>query len=497
MPTLYRLLTDAEQLRLRRHPLYYRNRFVRLLLYFLAAYYAAILIFIGVVLPQALRSESTGTAAFHYLDGGALVLLVLDFYCRFALQETPAHLARPFALLPLRRRALTRVFLLRAMKSWGNLFWLFFLVPFAVISVRPALGWGGVALWLTAYELLFVANALAYLLARTAIARHFAFLALPLAAHAALLTALFSLAPLRHALSLYIYGMAAGHALGFLLPLALIGLLYWANLRLQSATAYDDVARREETVVKIRHASGFHFLDRFGTLGEYLKLELRLRLRNKQVRQQNLVLLTMMVLLTALMYFTPVYDGTFMTSFICLYNYVDLGMASLITIMCFEGNYIDGLMTRRESLLDLLRAKFYFNALLLLLPLLITVPLMCSGKITVWMNFGFMLFTLGVIYPACFQMAVYNKETLPLNQRLAGRQGNMAQNIMAVVILLAPIGIAQAAVVLLGDPAGYILLAALGLAGALSHPLWLRNVYRRMMARRYENMESFRASRGE
>ena len=40
-----------------------------------------------------------------------------------------------------------------------------------------------------------------------------------------------------------------------------------------------------------------------------------------------------------------------------------------------------------------------------------------------------------------------------------------------------------------------IVVLAIGIAFTLAHPLWLRNVYKRFMKRRYVNMEGFRASR--
>ena len=41
----------------------------------------------------------------------------------------------------------------------------------------------------------------------------------------------------------------------------------------------------------------------------------------------------------------------------------------------------------------------------------------------------------------------------------------------------------------------YIFMCLLGLAFILTHPLWIRNIYKRMMERRYENLEGFHSSR--
>jgi hypothetical protein len=111
------------------------------------------------------------------------------------------------------------------------------------------------------------------------------------------------------------------------------------------------------------------------------------------------------------------------------------------------------------------------------------------------MNIGYLFFTVGVLYPILFQMAVYNKDTLPLNQKITGKQGNATQQIVSMLVLFLPIGIERLSVILLGETWGYIFLICLGGIGIATHKIWLRNIYQRFMARRYVNMEGFRASR--
>ena len=82
-----------------------------------------------------------------------------------------------------------------------------------------------------------------------------------------------------------------------------------------------------------------------------------------------------------------------------------------------------------------------------------------------------------------------------MNTKITTKQGNTTQQIISMVIFFIPIGFERGATALLGEPWGYILLALLGIAGIATHHLWLRNVYQRFMARRYKNMEGFRASR--
>ena len=492
---LYRLISQNADLKDKRHPMLDKNRFMKFLIVFMWLYYAAILLFMGVVMAMGMKHSYNGVASFHVFDGGLLYLLIIDFWVRFVLQETPAQNVQPYALLPIRRSFLMHLYLTRSGISWGNLYWGFMLVPFGLIAIVVPIGWGAFFGWLLGWWLLIVADSYAYLFCRALCMKHLAWVLLPAAIHGALLAIMLvpDKNPLDMPCTLLMYGFLQWEFLPFLCAIALIAFLYWANYRLQMGMVYDEVGKKEEK--EIKHATQFNFLNRYGQLGEYLKLEVKQRMRNKTVKMSFFLGLGLMIMLSSIMYFSDVYDNSFMRSFICLYNYIVLGMMTLITIMCYEGNYIDGLMSRRESILQLLRAKYYFNVLLLFIPPIILLPLMIIGKMSVWMNVGYFFFTAGVLYPLFFQLAVYNNNTLPMNTKLTGKQASTAQNIFSMVIFILPIGFEKASTVLLGEPWGYVLLALLGIIGIVTHQYWLRNVYKRFMVRRYKNMEGFRASR--
>jgi len=328
--------------------------------------------------------------------------------------------------------------------------------------------------------------------------KHLLWFVVPLLLHAALVCV--CVIPDHNALRvpfvMFMEGFVEWKFLPYLIVGVVIAFAYWANYVLQMGMVHNEIGKKEE--VELKSASQFNMLNRYGAMGEYLKMEIKLRLRNKQVRTQFFVGIGLIFFFSIMLYFTDVYDGGFMKSFICLYDYVILGVMTLITIMCYEGNYIDGLMSRRDSIYDLLRAKYYFNSLLVLFPFLFILPLMIIGKFSVWMNLGYLLFTIGVLYPCVFQLAVYNKNTLPLNVKLMkSNGGTMMQNIISMIILFLPIGLEKLCVLLLGPTWGYAPLIILGLAGIFTHRLWLRNIYHRFMLRRYENMEGFRATRNQ
>lgn len=90
-----------------------------------------------------------------------------------------------------------------------------------------------------------------------------------------------------------------------------------------------------------------------------------------------------------------------MTSFICVYNFAVFGMIILSQIMSFEGNYIDGLMSRKESIMSLLKAKYYTYSIGEIIPFILMIPAIIMNKLTLLGAFAWFFYTIGFIY-FCF-----------------------------------------------------------------------------------------------
>ena len=239
------------------------------------------------------------------------------------------------------------------------------------------------------------------------------------------------------------------------------------------------------------------FLNRFGVVGEYVKLEIKSTIRNKVIRKQFLFGVIYMLLFSVLFAFTDIYYGVpFMKCFICMYCFACLGVMTLTNVMCMEGNYMDGLMSRKESVLSLLKAKYLFNSLLTLLPLIFAIMPVIEGKVTFVELLGCMFFTTGVVYPFLFQLAVYNNTTIHLNEKLtkSGRSTKM-QTLFSSLALFVPMLVMFLLITFLSEDIAGFVMFVIGLIGTIIHPLWLRNIYNRFMKRRYTNMSGFRDTR--
>jgi hypothetical protein len=96
-----------------------------------------------------------------------------------------------------------------------------------------------------------------------------------------------------------------------------------------------------------------------------------------------------------------------------------------------------------------------------------------------------------------FQMAVYNKDTLPLNDKITGKNQmeNKWQGILSMVAMFAPVIFVMTIQAFFEADTAYWIMIVVGLSFTLTETFWMRNIYRRMMRRRYKNLEGFHTTR--
>ena len=494
---LYKIIKQNQKLAEKRNPAFDTNRFAKFLIYFMIVYWAALFLFFGVMLPVMFEELVPNMEPYHIMNQGFIYVMLADFLMRFMAQPSVSQEIKPYLLMPVKRKKLISMLLLKSGLDSYNFMWFFVYVPFAFLTVIRFYGFGGMSLYLIGIWLIFVFNNYWYLLCKLLLGEKTLWLLLPTAVFGALGAAEFLLDGLpisRFTMDLG-EGFIEGNPLSFLFMLACIGVLFFINLKLQQRMIYNEISKKEDT--KIKHISEYKFLDKYGEVGEYLRLEIKLITRNKTVKTQFRMGLIVMLGFSFALAFTDVYDGSYMTSFICLYNYAVLPIMTLGQVMSFEGNYIDGLMSRKESIFNLLRAKYYLTTLIILVPFLIMMFPIAKGKITLLAAIAYLIFVAGFVFFMLLQLAVYNTRTLPLNSNLmkSNKSSNWIQGLVTGCAFMLPLLIDKLLSALLQEEVAHIILILIGLGFIATHNLWIKNIYKRFMKHRYKNMEEFRASR--
>ena len=479
----------------KRNPMYEKGKFAQFWMYLMAAFWICYLIFFGTVF--ALTFGLGAREAYHVMSGGLIFVLVLDFVLRMPFQKTPTQEAKPYMLLPIRRKRIFDFLLIRSGLSGYNLIWLCLFVPFSIISITRFYGIAGVVGYCAGIWLLMLVNNYWYLLCRTLTGEHIAWVALPLGFYAALAAAMFipDESPLFDLSVDLGEGFIQWNPLAFLSVLAVVALLWLINRTLIARLIYNELNKVEDT--RVKHVSEFKFLDRYGEIGEYMRLELKLMTRNKICRSSLISVCIIVCMFSLLLSFTDVYDGEAMKHFILIYNFIIFGLLFLSTIMGYEGNYIDGLMSRKESIFSLLRAKYLLYGIGDFIPLLLMIPAMATGKLTPLSCIAWPIFTVGFVYFCLFQMAVYNVNTIDLNTKMGSRKsmGTGMQNLISFAAIGVPLFLQFILSTLFEETTVYLILIVIGAGFIATSRWWIHNVYLRFMKRRHQNMEGFRSSR--
>ena len=426
-----------------------------------------------------------------------IYLLIADFLMRFTLTKLPVQEIKPFVLLPMGKNRVLRSYLILSGMSGYNFIWMFMLGPFGFGTLFRYFGFVGVLGFLVGYWLLMLANNYWYVLCRILMNQSILYILLPLAVYALLLVGL--LVPETNYIGNFCMELGEGFFQwewpAFVGVMAIIWGMFELCHIVQKRVVYKELSKTE-VVKKLKKVAEYKFLDRFGEVGEYMRLEIKLLSRNKVPRTQFFLGLSIMLMFSAALAFTDVYDGAFMRYFVTVYNFSVLGVMVLSQTMSYEGNYLDGLMSRKESLLNLLRAKYYVQCVMLLIPLIIMIVPIVKGKLALLSALACFFLASGFTFWTLMQLAVYNKLTINLNTKVTGKNsgGTFFQSMIIMAGFFGPAIVIRPLIALFSETIAMSIILGIGLVFTLTHPLWLRNIYKRFMKRRYENMEGFRAS---
>jgi hypothetical protein len=486
---LYRLLRKNTNLSYKRSPVFEQNKWAKALIYFGGAFFALYLILYGSLIAMTADGEAGRIISLMP------VIMVIDFLLRFIFQTTPGMMVKPYILQPISRYTAIECFLISSHFSGYNFLWLAMFLPYSYIILLAGAGFWPTLAELVGALLLIMLNSQIYLFFRTLINRKIVWWLAAIAFY------LIPFIPLLLDSQKYTFAKILDNYAEFgrswyLIPviLALMVGLFYVNRHFQFKYVYEEISKKGERALK--HVSQFTFFNHFGLIGEYLKIELKSNIRNKTMKSRCIMSLVLIVVMSSLVAYTPMYDNAIMINFWCIYCFAIYSVTTLIKIMGQEGNYIDLLMIHRENIIALLKAKFWFYSAILLIPFIIMLPAVFTGKFTLLMLVAYMSITAGLLHFIIFQLAVYNKQTLPLQQKMTAK-GNFENGMQIVIEMLALFGpgaIAAIGFVTIGETGTFIFMTALGLCFIVTHPFWIRNIYSRMMRRRYENLEGFHAT---
>lgn len=502
---LYPLLKKHAYLSEKRSPMYAQGKVAKFMAYFFTAFTCIYLIGFSIIFALSAPTLRTITA-YEFMYSFTPFFVGIDFFFRFILQQTPMQQAKPYVLLPISRYTCIDFFIIKSLMSKWNLIWMFMFIPYSIMAIVFSEGfWLTIAFLLSFYIIELIVSQV-YSIIRSLVNTNilwwtiaiplFTFIAFPLFFNNDWTIGIST----DHLFKAYCHlgkWFSNGNVLAWGTLLSILIASIFINRELQHKLVYKELARAEKTI-KVSNKKYLSFLEETGLVGEFIKLELVSIRRNKNVRKLFISANAIVILLSLICSFTSTYDEMGMIKFWLIYNFAIYGAMMLLKIMTYEGNYIERLVMGHSTIEALLKAKFYIYSIILLFPFLLMLPMVITGKATLLMLTSYMVYTAGVDNFLFMQLAVYNKQTTPLNQKLTGKA--MIENswIMICIEILAfamPLFLIRIFSIFSSENIAYVLLTIIGAGFILTHKLWIKNIYNRLAKKKYSNIESMIATR--
>jgi len=411
---------------------------------------------------------------------------------RFALQKLPTMAVTPYLLLPVKKSKLVNFVLTKPLFNILNL------LPFAL--VLPLLL--GIRNYITSGEVLIIfatllvcdlfVNYLTIYIKRIQIKYESVFYIFLAATLSFVLLDSFNIVDFS-ALSADAFGAILSNPLWLLAPVVLLIGAYYLNFNLLiNHFTLEDFGKSEsknrgslETVT---------YLQRFGKIGEFMLLEMKMIVRNKRTR--TLLLMAPLFLLYGMFFYTnPTYKdmGGFLI-FVGLFITGGFIMSFGLYFFAWESGHFDLVLTANNSYSDYVKAKYYLMVGSAFVMFLLSIPYAYFGVNILLINTVSFLFNVGVNTLLLLYFATNNEKHMDLSKGSAfNYQGVSGRHFVLMFPLLVGPMLIYAPFSLAGFPTvGLLVIGFLGLIGIIFNEKLLALITDKFISRRHRMAEGFR-----
>lgn len=271
------------------------NVAMKVVMGFLALYFIVVFAGLGVgaffLLKEKFHLEPLTT-----INKFLIYYLVMDLLIRYFLQKMPVLNIKPLLTLPIKRSTIIHFTLGKTATSFFNWMHAFFFIPFSIVLMLNGYSVWHVLLWHIGIIALILSNNFINILINNKDSVFYCVLTLVVGLG---LTQYYGLFNITQFTQPYFQGMYTTSYVFLLAVLLVFGLYYFAFNYFKSNLNLDEGLAKKSEVAKTEN---YTWLNQFGTLGTFLKNDIRLLKRNK--RSRTTVIMSFLFLFYGLLFFT-------------------------------------------------------------------------------------------------------------------------------------------------------------------------------------------------
>jgi hypothetical protein len=444
----------------------------------------------GFYLGSALAEKSKNPIADLSRYGFYFLLAIL--MGRFMLQKLPTFMVRPYLNLPIKKSKLVNFILTKPLFNSLNILPLS-LVLAITMGLRDHLD--AYTFWVIFASVvigdLFV-NYLSIYIKRVQIKHEYVFYLFLATVAGLLLMDQFQIIKLQ-AISSTVFMQIIQTPLWLLLGLSLIAMAYYLNFQLlYKHFSLEDFGKGDSN--NRSSLENLNYLDRFGKIGAFVLLELKMCVRNKRTRTM-LYMMPIFLLYGLFFYTNPTYlEMNGFLIFVGVFISGGFMMSFGLYFFAWESGHFDLMLTANNTYKDYIKAKYALMLSTSSIIFLLSTLYVFFGVEILIINTACFLFNVGVNSLLLLYFATNNNKHMDLSKGSAfNYQGVGGRHfVLMIPLLVIPIFIYLPFGIMDQARMGFALIGTLGILGLLFREKMLDLITRRFISKRYTMSEGFR-----
>jgi hypothetical protein len=473
---------------------FHNNLAVNILLGIVALYFIVIFFALGLFLSNMLSEIPTEKTPTQIFNGITLYILFGGLAIRFMMQQLATINIKPYQTLPVKRNTIINYLLFSPLLNPINYVIFFVIIPFAIRSVL--VDYNGLTAFCFILNFFFIVcfnSLVASFLKRKFGSNFWGFLGVVLSFGAIIALEYFKIFSLYTA-SEILFDFIVFNPMGLLIPMLAIGFAYLLNCQYFEKNYYAEKFDKKIKTEKIYSQTNLSFLNRFGTIGEIISLEMKVIWRHKRARN-TLYVVPFFFLYGLIFYTNDMYAQSYGWIFFCAMFMTGAGMLIFCQwIIGMNSAHFDSLMTRNISIRFYLTANLYLILAVNVLCFIITIPYFLFGKDIALIHIAAFLYNCGVNAFLLIYFATFNTKRIELSVGSAVNfQGVSFKNFLVVIpIMFLPMIIVGIFSIFNIANIALIIFSVMGILGLVFQKQLITVCVNKFNARKYVMCEGFR-----
>ncbi|WP_188049305.1 DUF5687 family protein [Flavobacterium sp. GP15] len=408
------------------------NLALKILIGFLAAYFIIVFLALGIGVFYFLKKMNMDPIT--TVNKFMIYYVVMDLLVRILLQKIPVMNIRPMLIFPIKKATIVHFSIGKTILSFFNLVHVFFLLPFSIVLMIEGYDVVHVLLWFTGiYSLLYINNFINIILSNKDNLFGI-FLVITTVLAGLQYYGLFNItdytAPLFDAIF--------NNYWAFAIPvIALIVLYYFTFIYFKNNLYLDAGLTNKHDVAKTENLT---WLNQFGTIGTFLKNDIKLIKRNK--RSKTTVGLSVMFLFYGLLFFSTT---SFYGPVMHIFGAIFVSGGFLITfgqfVPSWDSAYYQLMMTQNIPYKEYLSSKWWLMVIATILTTIVASFYLYFGWETYLVIIVGAVYNIGVNSHLVLLGGAYTKTPIDLSSGKGAFGDKKAFNIKTMLISVPQLGL--------------------------------------------------------